>query len=113
MQLIAQIGQPALNRHSLQVEIRRPLYMDEASRERNEGLALRADLTDVLSQTAAYARAHRRDGIDKIENTPRWRFLKAARAALTHVNAVFIGAGKMGPQCQRRLLKFQPRPPLS
>ena len=54
MQLIAQIGQPALNRHSLQVEIRRPLYMDEASRERNE--ALRADLTDVLSQTAAYVR---------------------------------------------------------
>ena len=57
VQLIAQIGQPALNRHSLQVEIRRPLYMDEASRERNEGFeALRADLTDVLSQTAAYVR---------------------------------------------------------
>ena len=31
--------------------------MDEASRERNEGFeALRADLTDVLSQTAAYVR---------------------------------------------------------
>ena len=57
VQLIAQIGQPALNRHSLQVEIRRPLYMDETSRERNEGFeALRADLTDVLSQTAAYVR---------------------------------------------------------
>ena len=29
---------------------------------------------------------------------------QGGRAALTHVNAVFIGAGKMGPLCQRRLL---------
>jgi N-formylglutamate amidohydrolase len=55
VQLIAQIGQPALNRHSLQVEIRRPLYMDEATRERNAGFAtLQADLSDVLAQVAAY-----------------------------------------------------------
>jgi N-formylglutamate amidohydrolase len=58
VQLIAQIGQPALNRHSLQVEIRRPLYMDEATRERNAGFApLQADLSDVLAQVAAYVRA--------------------------------------------------------
>ncbi|KGD92165.1 N-formylglutamate amidohydrolase [Achromobacter sp. RTa] len=58
VQLIAQIGQPALNRHSLQVEIRRPLYMDEATRERNSGFAsLQADLSDVLAQVAAYVRA--------------------------------------------------------
>ena len=57
VQLIAQIGQPALNRHSLQVEIRRPLYMDEATRERNAGFEpLRADLSDVLAQVAAYVR---------------------------------------------------------
>ena len=72
--------QPALNRHSLQVEIRRPLYMDEASRERNEGFeALRADLTDAVANRRLCARAHRRDGIDKIENTPRWRFLRQER----------------------------------
>ncbi len=57
VQLIAQIGQPELNRHSLQVEIRRPLYMDEATRERNAGFArLQADLSDVLAQVAAYVR---------------------------------------------------------
>ena len=58
VQLIAQIGQPALNRHSLQIEIRRPLYMDEVTRERNEGFApLRADLSQVLAQVAQYVRS--------------------------------------------------------
>jgi N-formylglutamate deformylase len=33
--VLLQTGQPALGRHSLQIEIRRPLYMDEATRERN------------------------------------------------------------------------------
>ena len=57
MQLIAQIGQPALNRHSLQVEIRRPLYMDEATRERNAGFELlRGHLSQVLEQVADYVR---------------------------------------------------------
>ena len=58
VQLIAQIGQPALNRHSLQVEIRRPLYMDEATRERNAGFdSLRADLSQVLERVAQYVRS--------------------------------------------------------
>lgn len=58
VQLIAQIGQPALNRHSLQVEIRRPLYMDEATRERNTGFdSLRADLSQVLERVAQYVRS--------------------------------------------------------
>ena len=57
VQLIAQIGQPALNRHSLQVEIRRPLYMDEATRERNAGFELlRGHLSQVLEQVADYVR---------------------------------------------------------
>jgi len=29
VQLIARIGQPALQRHSMQIEVRRPIYMDE------------------------------------------------------------------------------------
>ncbi|WP_019140256.1 N-formylglutamate amidohydrolase [Noviherbaspirillum massiliense] len=58
VQLIAQIGNPALRRHSLQIEIRRPLYMDEKTRERNEGFPqLQRDLTVVLEKIAAYIRA--------------------------------------------------------
>jgi len=49
VQLIARIGQPARNRHSLQIEIRRPVYMDEATRERNAGFArVQEDLTALL-----------------------------------------------------------------
>lgn len=58
VQLIAQIGQPALNRHSLQIEIRRPLYMDEVTRERNAGFEpLRADLSQVLALVAKYVQS--------------------------------------------------------
>lgn len=61
VQLIARIGQPERNRHSLQVEIRRPLYMDEATRERNEGFArVQRDLGGVLETLAAYVKAQAR-----------------------------------------------------
>ena len=57
VQLIERIGQPAHHRHSLQVEIRRPLYMDEATRERNEGFArVQADLAALLGTLAAYVK---------------------------------------------------------
>ncbi|HWL29311.1 MAG TPA: N-formylglutamate amidohydrolase, partial [Burkholderiaceae bacterium] len=57
VQLIAQIGQPAKNRHSVQIEIRRPVYMDEATRARHEGFEpLQRDLTAVLAQVAAYVK---------------------------------------------------------
>jgi N-formylglutamate deformylase len=57
VQLIARIGQPILNRHSLQVEIRRPLYMDEATRERNAGFTqLQQDLAGLAQTLAAYVR---------------------------------------------------------
>jgi N-formylglutamate deformylase len=56
--LLAQIGQPAHNRHSLQIEVRRPLYMHEATRERSGGFeALRVHLTEVLGEVANYVRA--------------------------------------------------------
>lgn len=55
VQLIAQIGQPTLRRHSLQIEIRRPIYMDEVSRERNSGFpTLQRDLGDVLREVQSY-----------------------------------------------------------
>ena len=57
VQLIAQIGQPARGRHSLQVEIRRPVYMDETTRERNADFqTVQSDLTAVLHAIAAYLR---------------------------------------------------------
>ena len=55
VQLIAKMGSPANKRHSLQVEIRRPLYMDEVTRERNEGFTtLQSDLGELLKLVAAY-----------------------------------------------------------
>lgn len=57
VQLIARIGQPARRRHSLQVEIRRPVYMDEATRERNANFGqVQEDLTSVLRALAAYVK---------------------------------------------------------
>lgn len=55
--LLEQIGQPALNRHSLQIEIRRPLYMNEATRERNAGFEpLQRHLTQTLLDVADFVR---------------------------------------------------------
>ncbi|NSX17354.1 N-formylglutamate amidohydrolase [Cupriavidus taiwanensis] len=58
VQLIAQIGRPAERRNSLQIEIRRPLYMDEVTRERNAGFAsLQRDLGKLTERLAAYIRS--------------------------------------------------------
>ncbi|CAG2132739.1 hypothetical protein LMG31506_01079 [Cupriavidus yeoncheonensis] len=55
VQLIAQIGRPAERRNSLQIEIRRPLYMDEQTRERNHGFAaLQRDLRLLTLRIAEY-----------------------------------------------------------
>jgi N-formylglutamate deformylase len=55
--LLEQIGQPALRRHSLQIEIRRPLYMNEATRERNHGFeTLKSALDKTLSDVATYVK---------------------------------------------------------
>lgn len=57
VELIGRIGQPHLNRHSLQIEIRRPVYMDEDTREPNAGFEpLRAHLDQLLAVIAAYVR---------------------------------------------------------
>ncbi|MDR0202750.1 MAG: N-formylglutamate amidohydrolase [Delftia acidovorans] len=59
VQLIARIGQPALQRHSMQIEIRRPIYMDEDTRERNAGFeGVRQDITGLLQTMAAYFESH-------------------------------------------------------
>lgn len=57
VQLIEQIGQPMQGRHSLQVEIRRPVYMNEATREPNEGFVrLQQALSGLLREVASYVR---------------------------------------------------------
>lgn len=57
VQLIERIGKPAENRHSLQVEIRRPLYMNEVTRETTDGFVrLQRDLSALLDVVAAYVK---------------------------------------------------------
>lgn len=57
VELIGRIGRPAAGRHSLQIEIRRPLYMDEITREPNEGFErLRRDLSTLLETLAGHVR---------------------------------------------------------
>jgi N-formylglutamate deformylase len=59
VELIGQIGHPLLRRNSLQIEIRRPLYMDERTRERNEGFGrLQADLNSLARKIAGYVAGH-------------------------------------------------------
>lgn len=61
VELIGRIGQPQLGRHSLQIEIRRPLYMDETTRERNAGFEpLRAHLAQLMGRIAGYVRSQLR-----------------------------------------------------
>jgi N-formylglutamate deformylase len=58
VQLIAQIGRPAERRNSLQIEIRRPLYMDEASKVPNAGFeTLQRDLGVLSEKVATYIRS--------------------------------------------------------
>jgi N-formylglutamate deformylase len=48
MELIRANGNPAQNRHSMQIEVNRKLYMDEATRIPNAGYAaLQATFTDL------------------------------------------------------------------
>lgn len=56
--LVALIGQPARQRHSLQIELRRGLYMDERTRAPHGGFApLQRALGEVLGGVAAALRA--------------------------------------------------------
>lgn len=50
-------GRPAENRHSLQIEMKRSLYMDEATLTANQGYAkLKADLRRLVAEVAAWTR---------------------------------------------------------
>lgn len=61
VELIGRIGQPHLGRHSLQIEIRRPIYMDEETRAPNAGFAvLQQHLDQLLALVAAHIREEMR-----------------------------------------------------
>ena len=55
--LIGRIGQPAYGRHSLQIEINRRIYLDEATRLPSAGFApLQQDLQGVMAEVAEFVR---------------------------------------------------------
>ncbi|CAM4051007.1 N-formylglutamate amidohydrolase [Comamonas aquatilis] len=57
VELIGRIGQPQLNRHSLQIEIRRPVYMNEDTREPNAGFVpLQQHFRQLMAVVADYVR---------------------------------------------------------
>lgn len=58
VELIGRIGRPQLRRHSLQIEIRRPVYMDEETRAPNAGFApLAQHLDQLLGAVAGHVRS--------------------------------------------------------
>ncbi len=58
VELVKRFGRPAENRHSIQIELNRKLYMNEATRERNENYKqLQALLERVMRQAAGFAAA--------------------------------------------------------
>jgi len=63
VELVRAYSNPAAARHSLQVEINKKLYMDEASRTRHEGFArLQADLARLVEAISEYIAEERRNG---------------------------------------------------
>jgi N-formylglutamate amidohydrolase len=57
-EIVRRYGRPAEARHSLQIEIRRGLYMDERAVEKSDGFeALRSALGELIGAVAGFARA--------------------------------------------------------
>ena len=58
--LIGQIGQPHLQRHSVQIEINRRIYLDEDTRAPSAGFGpLQQDLEALMAEVAQFVRAQR------------------------------------------------------
>ncbi|NGM85947.1 N-formylglutamate amidohydrolase [Parapusillimonas sp. SGNA-6] len=56
--LIAKIGRPEQNRHSLQIEVNRQLYMDEENYEKSDNFTtLQRDLTDLCGKIAEFVQS--------------------------------------------------------
>jgi N-formylglutamate deformylase len=58
VELVKRFGQPKNNCHSIQIELNRKLYMNEATRDRNANyIGLQATLARVMGKVAAFAGA--------------------------------------------------------
>jgi len=58
VEIVRKHGRPAEQRHSLQIELKRTLYMDELTLEPTPGYArLERDLDEIAAALAAHARA--------------------------------------------------------
>ena len=58
VEIVRRHGHPAANRHSLQIEVDRSLYMDQKTLEKLPGFdQLRADLTGLVEAVAGYVRS--------------------------------------------------------
>jgi N-formylglutamate amidohydrolase len=56
-EIVTRYGDPASDRHSLQIEINRALYMDEERIEKSDGFgALQRDIDRLIAAIAAYCR---------------------------------------------------------
>jgi N-formylglutamate deformylase len=56
VEIVKRQGRPAEQRHSLQIEVDRTLYMDQKTIERSEGFArLQADITHLIEALKAFA----------------------------------------------------------
>ena len=56
VELVRAFSDPAANRHSLQIEVNRKLYMDEGTREKNPGFGkLKGDIDRLLEAVANHA----------------------------------------------------------
>src|SRR6185312_11380529 len=56
VELVRAFSDPAAQRHSLQIEVNRKLYMDERTREKGAGFEkLRGDIGRLIEAVAAYA----------------------------------------------------------
>ncbi|MEI6737802.1 MAG: N-formylglutamate amidohydrolase [Pseudomonadota bacterium] len=59
VELVRTYSEPAVNKHSLQVEVNRKLYMNEDTREVNNNFArLKEDITRLIEEIVAYAHDH-------------------------------------------------------
>lgn len=63
-ELVRLHGRPEVHRHSLQIEVKRGLYMDEATREPHAGFdALRADIASILLEITRFVREQQREDL--------------------------------------------------
>ena len=59
VELVRAYSDPAVHKHSLQIEVNRKLYMDEITREPNANFAkLQVDITALVKAISGYARQH-------------------------------------------------------